>query len=74
MARPYPERAGYYDRKELFRLCSCLGFPGSFLLEGESMPRFQSAELISESVIKDLLNNKHFTVRLEKTFKHYPTH
>lgn len=38
------------------------------------MPRFQSAELISESVIKDLLNNKHFTVRLEKTFNRYPSH
>ena len=77
MAKPYPERVGYYDRKEIFRLCSCLGFPGSFLLEGlghGSMPRFQSAERMSESVIKDLLNSKHFTARLEKTFNRYPAH
>lgn len=72
----YPEKTGYYERKELLRLSWCIGFPGSLLVDG-----LQSAHLageldkqVSDGVIKKLLESKHLDHKLEKRFNHYPAH
>lgn len=72
----YPEKAGYYDRKELVRLSTCVGFPGSFLVDG-----LQSTHLaggldkpVSDGVIRKLLESRHLVCKLEKRFNHYPAH
>ena len=74
----YPSKAGCYDKNELSRLSSCLGFPGSFLTMGfENSPslQLQSAhrkltnnQTVSEKLLQELLLSKHMHSRLEKVF------
>lgn len=81
----YPVKAGYYDRSELSRLCSCVGFPGNFLTEGLKSspdPRQQSAHLrlltssnckpVSDKLLHELLKSRHMRPGLEKVFNKYP--
>ena len=76
-----PERAGYYDRGELYRLSSGVGFPGRFLIDGlENAPSlhlqaaFQniSRTKVSDKIIKSLLESKHMQKRLHKYFNSSP--
>jgi hypothetical protein len=75
MAR-YPEKAGYYGRRELFRLSTCVGYPGNFLVAGLQTSGLAPDlnEPISETAIKDLLESKHLDHKLEKIFNHYPAY
>lgn len=77
-----PVRAGYYDKSELFRLSTSVGFPGHFLGDGlvsASSPHLQSAfqklstnKPISDRLIQDLLRSKHLQKKLEKVFNNHP--
>lgn len=69
MAR-YTERAGYYDRNELFRLSSCLGFPGSLLADG-LQSALQLNKPVSDGLIRNLLESNKLDHKLEKIFNHY---
>ncbi len=78
----YPVKAGFYDKNELSRLCSTLGYPGSFLLDGlkaASSQQLQAALLklsqnkrVSNRVVHALLKCKHMQTKLEKVFNRYP--
>lgn len=76
MAAQYPERTGYYDMRELFRLSSCVGFPGNLLVDGLKSADLapEQNERVSESAIRNLLESKHLDQKLEKIFNHYPAY
>lgn len=78
----FPAKAGQYDRNELFRLSSSVGFPGNFLVEGlecAPSPQMQSAyqrlctsKPVRDRVVHELLKSKHIHPKLEKVFNKYP--
>ena len=78
----YPMKSGYYNKNELFYLSLSLGFPGHMLTKGlEDAPssylrsehqRLSMGQPLSEKSIRDLLEEKHMLVRLEKLFNNYP--
>lgn len=81
MMANYTERAGYYDRGELYRLSSSVGYPGRFLIDGlqnasslHLQAAFQniSTTKVSDKVIKNLLESKHMQQRLHKYFNSSP--
>ena len=72
----YPEKTGYYDKKELRRLSTCLGFPGGLLIDGLQSTHFalEQNKPVSDSVLRKLLESRHLEQKLEKIFNHYPAY
>lgn len=78
----FPKEVRYFDKSELIRLSSCLGYPGQLLINGmkaSPLPSVQSACCmlssnqipVSSKLILEVLEQSHMHPKLERLFNNH---